>query len=95
MTPTDLSPFALNFLSIVLVILLVSLLAGLIRILKGRSPADRMLTAQLMGTTAVAMLAILSQVMAMPALLNVALVFALLAAITLIVFVTLAARRAS
>jgi multicomponent Na+:H+ antiporter subunit F len=74
--------------------LLVSLLAGLAPVLRGTAPADRMLAAQLVGTTTVAILVVLSQVMAMPALLDVALVFALLAAVTLVCFVVLAAKGA-
>jgi len=87
------SPFLSQSLSVILLILLAAMLLGLVRVLRGTSPAGRMLAAQLLGTTAVAMLVVLSQLMAMPALLDVALVFALLAAVTLIVFVTLAARR--
>lgn len=74
--------------------LLVSLLAGLAPVLRGTTPADRMLAAQLMGTTTVAILVLLSQIMAMPALLDVALVFALLAAVTLVCFVVLATKGA-
>jgi multicomponent Na+:H+ antiporter subunit F len=81
-------------LAIVATALLVSLLAGLAPVLRGNAPADRMLAAQLMGTTTVAILVLLSQVMAMPALLDVALVFALLAAVTLVCFVVLAAKGA-
>ncbi|MGY6548744.1 MAG: monovalent cation/H+ antiporter complex subunit F [Roseinatronobacter sp.] len=83
-----------TFLGVILVLLLTSILMGLIRVLRGPSAADRMLAAQLFGTAAVAMLLILSQVMDMPAALDVALVFALLAVVTLLSFVVLAARRA-
>ncbi len=82
------------FLALILVLLLASILAGLIRVLRGPAPAERMLAAQLFGTAAVAILLILSQMMAMPALLDVAMVFALLAAVTLIAFIVLAGRRA-
>ena len=41
--------------------LLLTLLAGLWRILQGPTPADRMLAAQLFGTTAVACLLLLAQ----------------------------------
>jgi multicomponent Na+:H+ antiporter subunit F len=67
--------------------ILVSLLAGLLRVVEGPSDADRMLAAQLFGTGAVALLLILSQAMAMPALIDVALVFAILAAVAVIAFV--------
>jgi multicomponent Na+:H+ antiporter subunit F len=79
-------------LSVVLVVLLLSLLAGLYRVLRGPEPAERMLAAQLLGTTAVALLVVLSQAMAEPALLDVALVFAVLAAVTIVCFVVIAGR---
>jgi multicomponent Na+:H+ antiporter subunit F len=78
-----------GFLGAILVVLLLTLLTGLIRIWRGPSSAARMMAAQLLGTTAVAMLLVLSQLMAMPALLNLAMVFALLAAVTLVAFVSL------
>ncbi len=81
-----------TFLSLTLIALLLSILAGLVRIFRGPEPAERMLAAQLFGTAAVAILLVLSQLMAMPALLDVAMVFALLAAITLVAFVVLASR---
>ncbi len=80
-------------LSIILILLLLSILGGLIRVLRGPEPAERMLAAQLFGTASVAMLLILSRVMAMPALLDVALVFALLAAVALVCFVVLSAKE--
>ncbi len=80
-------------LSIILIVLLLATLGGLIRVFRGPEPAERMLAAQLFGTASVAMLLILSQVMEMPALLDVALVFALLAAVTLVCFVVLAAKE--
>ncbi len=82
-----------TYLGVILVILLASILAGLVRVLRGRTPAERMIAAQLFGTAAVAILLILSQVMDLPALLDVAMVFALLAAVTLVAFVVLASRR--
>lgn len=83
------------FLGIVLITVLVSVLAGLVRVLRGPRPAERMLAAQLFGTAAVAMLLILSHVMDMAALIDVAVVFALLAAVTLVAYVVLASRRIS
>jgi len=82
-----------TFLSYVLIVLLLSILGGLVQVFRGPAPAERMLAAQLLGTAAVAILLILSQLMAMPALIDVALVFALLAAVTLVAFVVLAERR--
>lgn len=81
-----------TFLSLILIALLLSILAGLIRVVRGPAPAERMLAAQLFGTAAVAILLVLSQLMQMPALLDVAMVFALLAAVTLVAFVVLASR---
>jgi multicomponent Na+:H+ antiporter subunit F len=68
--------------------LLVCGLAGLVRVLRGPTRADRMLAAQLLGTTATAMLVVLSLVMEEPALVDVALVLAVLAAVAVICFVT-------
>ncbi len=82
-----------TFLSVTLILLLLSIMVGLIRVFRGPSPADRMMAAQLLGTSAVAMLLILSQAMELRALLDVALVFALLAAVTLVAFVVLSEQR--
>lgn len=68
-------------------ILLLSLAVGLLRVLRGPTPADRMLAAQLFGTTGVAILLLLADVLAAPALIDVALIVALLAAVALIAFV--------
>ncbi len=67
--------------------LLLNLFAGMWRVLRGPSAADRMLAAQLFGTTAVAVLLLLAQVSGNAALHDVALVFALLAAVTAVAFV--------
>lgn len=67
--------------------LLLNLGAGMWRVLRGPTAADRMLAAQLFGTTAVAMLLILAQAYGNAALRDVALVFALLAAVTAVAFV--------
>lgn len=82
-----------QFLAIVLVILLLSALAGLLRVLRDAEPAGRILAAQLFGTAAVGILVILARLMEMRALLDVALVFAVLAAVTLVCFIVLAGRR--
>jgi multicomponent Na+:H+ antiporter subunit F len=68
-------------------ILLVTLVAGTARILRGPTPPDRMLAAQLMGTTAVAVLLLLAQGLGARALADVALVFALLAALAAVALV--------
>ena len=74
------------YLSVALFLLL-TLVAGMWRILQGPTPADRMLAAQLFGTTAVACLLLLAQVLQQSALRDVALVFALLAVVTAVAFV--------
>jgi multicomponent Na+:H+ antiporter subunit F len=66
--------------------LLLTLVAGLWRIRRGPTSADRMLAAQLFGTTAAAILLLLAEVSRAPALRDVALVLALLAAITVTAF---------
>ena len=71
----------------VAVLILISVIIGLIRIWKGPTDADRMLAAQLFGTGGVAILLILAHAMQMPSLVDVALVYALLAATAMVVFV--------
>lgn len=71
----------------VAVFILISVALGLIRILRGPTAADRMLAAQLFGTGGVAILLILAHAMQMPSLVDVALIYALLAAVTMVVFV--------
>jgi multicomponent Na+:H+ antiporter subunit F len=68
--------------------LLLNLLGGLIRILRGPTRADRLLAAQLFGTTGVGVLLVLAEATATPAFRDAALIFALLAALNAIVFVT-------
>lgn len=67
--------------------LLLNILAGLVRVLRGPTSTDRLMAAQLFGTTGVAILLLLSEVFAAPALRNVALVFALLAVLATVAFV--------
>lgn len=74
----------------VALVLLVSLCGGMYRVLRGPTPADRMLAGQLFGTVAVAVLALIAQATAAPGLVDVALVFALLAGVTVVAFVRLA-----
>jgi multicomponent Na+:H+ antiporter subunit F len=70
-----------------IVLLLASLLMGLTRVILGPTPFDRMLAAQLIGTTGVGILILLAQALSQPALLDVALVFALLAGVAAVTFV--------
>lgn len=67
--------------------LLLNVLVGLARVLRGPTPADRMLAAQLFGTTGVAILLLLAQGLSAPALRDVALVLALLSALSMVAFV--------
>jgi multicomponent Na+:H+ antiporter subunit F len=78
----------------VAVLLLLTLVGGLLRILKGPARGDRMLAAQLFGTTGVAILLLLSEALAMPALRDVALAFVLLALVNTAVFVQAGRRGA-
>jgi multicomponent Na+:H+ antiporter subunit F len=76
-----------GFLLAAALFLLVTIGAGMVRILRGPTAGDRMLAAQLFGTTGVAILLILSEALGQPALVDVALVFALLAAVATVAFV--------
>lgn len=67
--------------------LLMTLVAGLWRVLHGPTAADRMLAAQLFGTTSVACVLLLAQAYDRPPLRDLALVFALLAAVAAVAFV--------
>lgn len=64
------------------IFLLLNLVVALLRVARGPTPADRLLAALLFGTTGVAILLLLADAMAQPALIDAALVFALLAAIS-------------
>ncbi|BCA78454.1 monovalent cation/H+ antiporter complex subunit F [Desulfuromonas sp. AOP6] len=68
------------------IFLLLTIVVGLVRVLKGPTPADRMLAAQLFGTTGVAILLLLAEAMDLPALRDVALVFILLGALATVAF---------
>ncbi|ADP70366.1 multiple resistance and pH regulation protein F [Rhodomicrobium vannielii ATCC 17100] len=70
--------------------LLLNLGAGMWRVFQGPTAADRMLAAQLFGTHAVAILILLAASGSAPALFDIALVFALLAAMTAVAFVRMA-----
>jgi multicomponent Na+:H+ antiporter subunit F len=66
--------------------LLLNVIASLWRVLRGPTAADSMLAAQLFGTTGVAILLLLAPTVG-TALTDVALVFALLAAVATVAFV--------
>jgi multicomponent Na+:H+ antiporter subunit F len=75
------------FLFTIAIVLLLTLAGGLARIVRGPARGDRMLAAQLFGTTGVAILLVLAEAMGRPPLRDVALVFALLAVVNTAVFV--------
>ncbi|MEX2570493.1 MAG: monovalent cation/H+ antiporter complex subunit F [Gemmatimonadota bacterium] len=70
----------------VAIFLLFTLLSGLQRILRGPTEADRMLSAQLFGTTGVAITLLLAELTPAAGLRDVALVFTLLAAVNVVAF---------
>jgi multicomponent Na+:H+ antiporter subunit F len=70
------------------VVLLLTLGAVLVRLERGPTAADRVLAATFIGTTGVAVLLLLARATGQPALLDVALVLAVLAAVPVIVHVT-------
>ena len=70
----------------VALVLLSTMSLGLIRVAIGPTPSDRMMAAQLMGTSGIGVLLLLADAIAVPALVDVALVFALLAAVAVIAF---------
>ena len=79
----------IEYLSAITGMLILVLLVGLGRILLGPSPADRMLASQLFGTAGVSILILLAIIQNQSALINIALVLALLAPLTLITFIRL------
>jgi multicomponent Na+:H+ antiporter subunit F len=68
-------------------LLILNFVAGLLRIWWGPTAADRMLAAQLFSTTGTAVLLLLAEGLSTPGLRDVAMVSALLAAISTVVFV--------
>lgn len=68
------------------VFLLLNLAAGLWRVWKGPTAADRMSAVLLFGSTTVAVLLVLAELESQPALRDVALVFVMLAAILSVAF---------
>ena len=66
--------------------LMLTLLLGLLRVLRGPAAGDRMLATQLIGSAGVGVLLLLSQLFEQAALIDVALVLALLAAVAAAAF---------
>lgn len=79
----------------VAVFLLLNVVVGLLRVARGPTFADRVLVVQLFGTTGVAVLLLLSADAGRASLRNVALIFAILAPITVVAFVRQAVTRAA
>jgi len=75
-----------EMLSLSVLALLLSLSLGLIRILLGPGSGNRMLATQLIGTTGVGVLLLLGSLLEQAALLDVALILALLAAVAAAAF---------
>lgn len=67
--------------------LFLNIAAGLLRIVRGPTAADRMLAAQLFGTTGVAVLLLLAEARHLPSLRDIALTFVLLAVLATVAFV--------
>ena len=74
------------FMAIAIAILL-SLILGLVRVVGGDEPVDRMMAAQLLGTAGVGILVALAAATGEVVLVDVALVFAALAAVAVVAFV--------
>lgn len=70
----------------VVLFLAANLAAGMLRVYRGPTAADRMLAALLFGSTTVAMLLLLAEILQLEALRDVALLFAMLAAIISVAF---------
>lgn len=75
------------FLFALAVFLLANLTAGLIRIMRGPTAADRMLAAQLFSTTGIALMLLLAEATGLPAAQDVALIVAVLAVLSGLAFV--------
>ena len=67
--------------------ILLSILLGLVRVASGDEPVDRMMAAQLLGTGGVGVLIALAAATGELVLVDVALVFAALASVTLVAFI--------
>lgn len=59
---------------------------GLVRVVRGPTPEDRMVAILLFGTTGVALLLVLAEALGNPSIRDVALVFVVLAATAVVVF---------
>ena len=78
---TELYPF-------VVLLLLLNIVVGMVRILRGPTAADRMLASEMFATSAVVIVLLMAVFSGDLALIDVALVFALLAALAAVTFVS-------
>jgi multicomponent Na+:H+ antiporter subunit F len=76
-----------TFLTAASIIVLVTIAIGFVRVIRGPSKADRLIAAQLFGTAGVAWILLFAYATGKPGLSDVALVLALLAAVSAIAFV--------
>ncbi|BAO80932.1 multisubunit Na+/H+ antiporter, MnhF subunit [Serpentinimonas raichei] len=79
-------PLALSLFALLLVL---NLALGLLRVLRGPGLTDRLLAAQLLGSTGVALLLTLAALQGWPSLRDVALVFALLGLLAAVAYARL------
>lgn len=84
-----------SFLFAVAAFVLALLILGLVCVLRGPTLADRMMSAQLLGTSGIAALLLMATAVSEPAIIDVALALALLAAFASIAFVTSSGDRQS
>ncbi len=75
-----------ELLSVSALCLMLSLFLGLLRVLRGPGAGDRMLATQLIGTAGVGVLLVMSLSLNQPAMIDVALILALLAALAAAAF---------
>ncbi len=75
------------FFAFFLLFLLLNIAAAMFRLARGPSVADRLMAAQLFGSTGVAALLVLAELLNQPAMRNVALAFVLLAVMVVVCFV--------
>ena len=76
-----------------MIVLLACILGGLVRVLRGPTRADRMLAAQLFGTSATALLILMAVATGDRSLLDVALAIAVLALVSVVAFVVTSGRE--
>jgi multicomponent Na+:H+ antiporter subunit F len=68
------------------IFLFLNIIVGMLRVLVGPTPEDRLAAAMLFGTTGVALLLVLAHVTEQPSIRDVALVLVVLAAVVIVVF---------